>query len=209
VCRPQPAAFSMPSTRPARTTVPTPRARGARHRRSGSARRRRSRRARRRRSPSTCACAGRSRPRCPRDPRRSASRIDPAPPAGFHRSLPAYCCGGSADNIPVGHPIGVATPRSGQTEPFEGTNFSAKTPGNRSQIWSGSGLGSASDPNASRHPRGHRHFNTGIWRAHIGLDLPNDLAREAWSFLTPYLGEADGTCSRARRSPGRASTTHG
>jgi trehalose synthase len=30
-----------------------------------------------------------------------------------------------------------------------------------------------------------------IWRAHIGLDLPNDLAREAWSFLTPYLGEAD------------------
>jgi trehalose synthase len=30
-----------------------------------------------------------------------------------------------------------------------------------------------------------------IWRAHIGLDLPNDVAREAWSFLTPYLGEAD------------------
>jgi trehalose synthase len=30
-----------------------------------------------------------------------------------------------------------------------------------------------------------------IWRAHIGLDLPNDLAREAWGFLTPYLGEAD------------------
>jgi trehalose synthase len=30
-----------------------------------------------------------------------------------------------------------------------------------------------------------------IWRAHIGLDLPNDLARDAWSFLTPYLGEAD------------------
>jgi trehalose synthase len=30
-----------------------------------------------------------------------------------------------------------------------------------------------------------------IWRAHIGLDLPNDLAREAWSFLTPYLGDAD------------------
>jgi trehalose synthase len=26
-----------------------------------------------------------------------------------------------------------------------------------------------------------------IWRAHIGLDLPNDVAREAWSFLTPYL----------------------
>jgi trehalose synthase len=30
-----------------------------------------------------------------------------------------------------------------------------------------------------------------IWRAHIGLDLPNDIAREAWSFLMPYLGEAD------------------
>ena len=30
-----------------------------------------------------------------------------------------------------------------------------------------------------------------IWRAHIGLDLPNDLAREAWSFLTPYLVDAD------------------
>ncbi len=30
-----------------------------------------------------------------------------------------------------------------------------------------------------------------IWRAHIGLDLPNDIAREAWRFLTPYLGEAD------------------
>ena len=30
-----------------------------------------------------------------------------------------------------------------------------------------------------------------IWRAHIGLDLPNDLARDAWSFLTPYLSEAD------------------
>jgi trehalose synthase len=30
-----------------------------------------------------------------------------------------------------------------------------------------------------------------IWRAHIGLDLPNDTAREAWGFLTPYLGEAD------------------
>ena len=48
-----------------------------------------------------------------------------------------------------------------------------------------------------------------IWRAHIGLDLPNDLAREAWSFLTPYLGRRTRTCSRARCSRGRASTTHG
>ena len=30
-----------------------------------------------------------------------------------------------------------------------------------------------------------------IWRAHIGLDLPNDLAREAWRFLLPYVQEAD------------------
>ena len=30
-----------------------------------------------------------------------------------------------------------------------------------------------------------------IWRAHIGLDLPNDLAREAWSFLTPTSERAD------------------
>ena len=30
-----------------------------------------------------------------------------------------------------------------------------------------------------------------IWRAHIGLDLPNDIARETWSFLTPYLEDAD------------------
>ena len=31
-----------------------------------------------------------------------------------------------------------------------------------------------------------------IWRAHIGLDLPNDTAREAWRFLSPYVVEADG-----------------
>jgi len=30
-----------------------------------------------------------------------------------------------------------------------------------------------------------------IWRAHIGLDLPNDIARGAWDFLRPYLAEAD------------------
>jgi trehalose synthase len=29
-----------------------------------------------------------------------------------------------------------------------------------------------------------------IWRAHIGLDLPNDAAREAWRFLTPYVERA-------------------
>jgi trehalose synthase len=30
-----------------------------------------------------------------------------------------------------------------------------------------------------------------IWRCHVGLDLPNDLARRAWSFLLPYVQEAD------------------
>jgi trehalose synthase len=30
-----------------------------------------------------------------------------------------------------------------------------------------------------------------IWRAHIGLDLPNDLAREAWQFLIGYVERAD------------------
>jgi trehalose synthase len=30
-----------------------------------------------------------------------------------------------------------------------------------------------------------------IWRAHIGLDMPNDLAREAWRFLIPYVERAD------------------
>jgi trehalose synthase len=29
-----------------------------------------------------------------------------------------------------------------------------------------------------------------IWRAHIGLDLPNDAAREAWRFLMPYVERA-------------------
>jgi trehalose synthase len=30
-----------------------------------------------------------------------------------------------------------------------------------------------------------------IWRCHVGLDEPNDLAREAWAFLRPYLLDAD------------------
>jgi trehalose synthase len=29
-----------------------------------------------------------------------------------------------------------------------------------------------------------------IWRAHVGLDVPNDLAREAWRFLMPYVEPA-------------------
>jgi trehalose synthase len=37
-----------------------------------------------------------------------------------------------------------------------------------------------------------RMLDTGavIWRAHIGLDLPNDAARQAWGFLMPYVERA-------------------
>ena len=30
-----------------------------------------------------------------------------------------------------------------------------------------------------------------VWRCHVGLDHPNELARNAWSFLLPYVREAD------------------
>ena len=30
-----------------------------------------------------------------------------------------------------------------------------------------------------------------VWRCHVGLDTPNDLARRAWNFLKPYVLEAD------------------
>jgi trehalose synthase len=30
-----------------------------------------------------------------------------------------------------------------------------------------------------------------IWRCHVGVDEPNDLAREAWRFLEPYVRQAD------------------
>jgi trehalose synthase len=30
-----------------------------------------------------------------------------------------------------------------------------------------------------------------IWRCHVGIDHPNDLAKEAWRFLIPYVSEAD------------------
>jgi trehalose synthase len=32
---------------------------------------------------------------------------------------------------------------------------------------------------------------TVIWRCHVGIDTPNDLAREAWAFLLPYIEDAD------------------
>ena len=37
----------------------------------------------------------------------------------------------------------------------------------------------------------HRNDPCVIWRCHVGLDLANDLARGAWRFLLPYVGEAD------------------
>jgi trehalose synthase len=30
-----------------------------------------------------------------------------------------------------------------------------------------------------------------IWRCHVGLDQPNDLTRQAWDFLLPYVEKAD------------------
>ena len=30
-----------------------------------------------------------------------------------------------------------------------------------------------------------------IWRCHVGLDMPNDLARDAWRFLLPYVTGAE------------------
>jgi len=30
-----------------------------------------------------------------------------------------------------------------------------------------------------------------IWRSHVGIDQPKDLAREAWRFLKPYVERAD------------------
>lgn len=32
---------------------------------------------------------------------------------------------------------------------------------------------------------------TVVWRCHVGIDTPNELAREAWAFLRPYLLPAD------------------
>ena len=32
---------------------------------------------------------------------------------------------------------------------------------------------------------------TVVWRCHIGVDLPNDITRNAWKFLQPYVRESD------------------
>ena len=36
-----------------------------------------------------------------------------------------------------------------------------------------------------------RHGVQVVWRCHVGTDTPNDLALRAWSFLRPYVGDAD------------------
>jgi trehalose synthase len=36
-----------------------------------------------------------------------------------------------------------------------------------------------------------RHGARVVWRCHVGTDTPNDLALRAWSFLRPYVEEAD------------------
>jgi trehalose synthase len=38
-----------------------------------------------------------------------------------------------------------------------------------------------------------------IWRCHVGVDRPNDLVRDAWSFLRPYVDRAD-VCVFSRRA---------
>jgi trehalose synthase len=30
-----------------------------------------------------------------------------------------------------------------------------------------------------------------LWRCHVGIDMPNELARNAWNFLIPYVQDAD------------------
>ena len=38
-----------------------------------------------------------------------------------------------------------------------------------------------------------------IWRCHVGVDRPNELVRDAWSFLRPYVDRAD-VCVFSRRA---------
>ena len=47
-----------------------------------------------------------------------------------------------------------------------------------------------------------------VWRCHVGIDTPDDLARNAWAFLRgPTSSRRTRMSSRARRSSGRVSTT--
>ena len=54
---------------------------------------------------------------------------------------------------------------------------------------------------ARRRPR----TSASIWRCHVGVDRPGELARAAWDFLRPTSQRRTHTSSRARRSSGRAS----
>jgi trehalose synthase len=38
-----------------------------------------------------------------------------------------------------------------------------------------------------------------VWRCHVGIDMPNELARAAWRFLLPYVVEAD-ACVFSRKA---------
>jgi trehalose synthase len=38
-----------------------------------------------------------------------------------------------------------------------------------------------------------------IWRCHVGIDVPSEVARRAWRFLTPYVQQAD-ACVFSRRA---------
>jgi trehalose synthase len=40
-------------------------------------------------------------------------------------------------------------------------------------------------------PTLHDHGAIVIWRCHVGVDHPNDAAREAWAFLSPYVDAAE------------------
>jgi trehalose synthase len=40
-------------------------------------------------------------------------------------------------------------------------------------------------------PQVRAHGNRVVWRCHVGLDVPNEIAHGAWRFLEPYVREAD------------------
>jgi trehalose synthase len=45
---------------------------------------------------------------------------------------------------------------------------------------------------------------TVVWSCHVGTDRPNDLAREAWEFLRPYVQAADAYVFSAPPTAGKA-----
>ena len=48
-----------------------------------------------------------------------------------------------------------------------------------------------------------------VWRCHVGHDGSNEWTERAWEFIRPYVEAADGTSSRARRSPRAGSIAAG